>query len=424
MTGFENLKPGSLEDVTVIDFTWVLAGPHCTKLLADMGAKVIKIEPYRIGANERHLQLQKTRNGVTQSSYSINVNRGKKSVCLNIKTPQGMRIVRDLIKQADVVVENYSPGVMDRLGLDYESVKKIKEDIIYCSISCFGHWGPYSNKPGYDMIAQAASGWSAQSEVPQIAPMSIGDTVASLHAALAIVAALYAKKSQGIGQNIDISMMDCLFSLHENTIPWYLLSQAVGEPIKPPKIGRVAQGYAPYGLYKGKNGLVAIALLSENRWQELVETMGDKYAWLLTDPRFKDVPSRCMNTDPIHQALDEWVMAQDSVEEVERLLDEAGVPCMRVRTIEELCDTDPQIKARDMMPIVDQPFIGPIKMYGSPLKMSETPSCIRGYSPLLGEHNHQVLTEFLGYTNEQVQALYDAEVLYHEPAVDRLNKLE
>ncbi len=413
-------RPGSLSGVTVIDFTWVLAGPHCTKLLADMGAAVIKIEPYGVGANERHLSLQKTHDGVTQSSYSINVNRGKKSVCIDLKKPQGKALILDLIKQADIIVENYAPGVMERLGLDYASVMKIKADIIYCSISCFGHWGPYSHKPGYDLIAQAASGWTAQSEQVQIAPVSIGDTVAGTHAALAIVAALLIKNTQGVGQNIDISMNDCLFSLHENTIPWYTLGQAVGEPITPPKIGRVHQGYAPYGLYKGKNGVVAIALLSENRWAELIQAMGEKYAWLLTDPRVKDVPSRCQNSGLIHQALDEWVMEQDSVEEVERLLDEVKVPCMRARTIEELVDSDPQIQAREMMPLIEQPFIGPVKMYGSPIKMSETPSCIRGHSPLLGEHNAQVLKEYLGYTDTQIKDLYETGALYHETAVDRL----
>ena len=162
MSDFKNINPGCLDGVIVIDFTWVLAGPHATKLLADMGATIIKIEPYEVGANERHLALQKSHDGVTQSSYSINVNRWKKSLCINLKNPQGMELVSDLIRKADIVIENYAPGVMDRLGLDYESVKKIKNDIIYCSVSCFGHWGPYSHKTGYDMIAQLASGWTTQ----------------------------------------------------------------------------------------------------------------------------------------------------------------------------------------------------------------------------------------------------------------------
>ena len=173
----ENLKPGSLEGVTILDFTWVLAGPHATKTLADMGANVIKVEQYKAGANERWLPYRLTHDEVTQSSYTINVNRGKKSICVNMKNPKGMALIHELIKKSDVVVENFAPGVMDRLKLDYESVKKIKEDIIYCSISCFGHWGPYSHKPGYDMIAQGASGWTAQSDPPIIAPVSIGDTV-------------------------------------------------------------------------------------------------------------------------------------------------------------------------------------------------------------------------------------------------------
>lgn len=420
MTELKNIPPGSLQGVTVVDFTWVLAGPHCTKLLADMGATVIKIEPYGKGANERHLNIQKTCNGVTQSSYSINVNRGKKSLCVDLKNPQGRELIIDLIGHADVLVENYAPGVMERLRLDYDSIKEIKQDIIYCSISCFGHWGPYSQKPGYDMIAQVASGWTAQSEVYQIAPNSVGDTVAGIHAALAIVAALLVKKNQGIGQNIDIAMMDCLFSLHENSVPWYTLGQAVGEPVYPGKIGRLHEGYAPYGIYKGKNGVVGIALLSDNRWEAMVKTMGEKYLWLLDDPRSKDVTARCLNPQVVNDALDEWVMEQESVEEVERIFDEVGIPCMRARTIEELCDTDPQIKAREMMPLIEQPFIGPVKMYGSPLKMSATPACVRGYSPFLGEHNHQVLNELLGYSPEQINALYEAGALCHEEAVDRL----
>jgi len=272
------------------------------------------------------------------------------------------------------------------------------------------------------MIAQMASGWTAQNEFPQLAPASIGDTMAGVHAAFAVVAALYARKQQGIGQNIDISMMDCLFSLHENTIPWYTLAQAVNEPINPPKIGRLHGGYAPYGIYQGKDGVVGIACLSENRWEPLVRAMGEKYAWLLTDPRAKDTNTRCSNVDLIHQAIDEWVMSMASVEEVERQLDQEQVPCMRARTIQELVDGDPQVLARDMMPVVEQPFIGPMKMFGSPIKMSETPSCIRGYGPFLGEHNNEVLASILGYSEEQINALYMNKVIYHEPAVERLHE--
>jgi len=419
----EKLKPGPLSDITVLDFTWVLAGPHASKTLADMGANVIKVEQYKAGANERWLPLRITKNDVTQSSYTITVNRGKRSVCINMKTPKGMKLIQELIKKSDVLLENFAPGVMDRLKLDYDSVKKIKKDIIYCSISCFGHWGPYSHKPGYDMIAQGASGWTGQSSPPIIAPMSIGDTTASMHACTAILGALHHRSKTGVGQNIDISMMDCLFSLHENTLPWFMISEAAGNPIKPAKIGQKHPGYAPYGIYKGKNGFICIACLTEARWLPLVDLMGPKHEWLKTDPRAATVSTRCStdNAPIIHEALEEWVMSLDSVEEAERLLEAAEVPCLRVRDIVELATVDPQIKAREMIVTVDQPFLGPMKMYGSPLKFSETPSGIRGYAPFLGEHNDDVLMKTLGMTKEEIKALYAEDVLYHAPEVDKLN---
>ena len=418
----EQLKPGPLNGVTILDFTWVLAGPFATRIMGDMGAYIIKVERYKDGTNERHLPLRITHNGVTQSSYNLNCNRGKKSICINLKNPRGMELIHELIKKSDVLIENFAPGVMDRLKLDYESVKKLNKKIIYCSVSCFGHWGPYSHKPGYDMIAQGASGWTDQSISPQIAPVSIGDMTASVNAAVAICAALYARQQTGVGQNIDISMMDCLFAFHENTLPWYLISSAIGKPVDPPKIGRHHPGYAPYGIYKGKDGYITIASLTQPRWEGIVKTMGRDYEWLLQDPRAATVSTRCCeeNAPFIHKVVEEWVMAQDSVAEAERKLEENECPCLRVRSVKELADSDPQIKAREMMVEVEQPFIGKVRMYGSPLKMSETPTGIRGPAPLLGQHTEEILADVLGYKKEQVKELYDQEVVYNEPAVDRL----
>ncbi len=415
-------RPGPLAKYTVLDFTWVLAGPHATKVLTDLGANVIKVEQYKKGANERWLPLRLTQNGVTQSSYSINNNRGKKSICLNLKHPKGMQIIRELIRKSDVLIENFAPGVMERLKLDYESVKAIRPDIVYCSISCFGHWGPYSHKPGYDIIAQGASGWTAQSDPEIIAPVSIGDMNASMHANTAILAALLHRDATGVGQNIDISMMDCLFTLHENTLPWFLISEACGAPRQPVKIGSKHPGYSPYGIYKGKNGSIVIAILSDNRWEPLLQAMGEEFNWLRDDPRCKSVSTRCTleNAPLIHEALEKWVMSLPSVEEAERRLEEAGVPCLRVRGLVELATQDPQIKAREMMPRVFQPFIGPMMMYGCPLKLSETPGCIRGYAPMLGEHNRDLLKNLLGRSEESIDQLYQEDVLYHEEAVDRL----
>lgn len=422
----DTTQHGPLHGVTVLDFTWVLAGPFATRTLADMGADIIKVERYKDGTSERALPLICESQGVEQSSYNINCNRGKKSVCINLKDPQGMGLVRELIQKSDVVMENFAPGVMERLGLDYESVKKIKPDIIYCSVSCFGHWGPYAHKPGYDLIAQGASGWTDQSRETQIAPVSIGDMNASMHAALAVIAALFVRRRTGRGQNIDISMMDCLFSLHENTLPWYLLTSAIGTPVEPPRIGRLHPGYAPYGIYRGRDGTIVIACLTEPRWQGLLRALGAEYEWLRDDPRCADVSTRCTKDSApfIHELIEHWVMSQDSVAEAERKLSAEGVPCLRTKSIKELADTDPQVKAREMMVEVEQPFVGPMRMYGSPLKMSETPCGVRGHGPFLGEHNADVLKSLLGYTNERIEALYAGSVLHHEPAVDRLGSVK
>ena len=420
----ENIKPGPLSDVKVLDFTWVLAGPHATKTLADLGAKVIKIEQFKNGTNERHQALQVKKNGITQCSYHLHLNRGKKSLCINLKHPKGIELIHQLIKQSDIVIENFAPGVMDRLKLDYESVKKIKPDIIYCSISAWGHWGPCSHKPGYDAIAQAASGWVGLTAKHVGAPVAIGDTTASMHACTAMLAALHHRMLTGQGQNIDISLVDCLFSVHETSFPSYWISEAAGDdpPFVMPGTDKKSPTSSPYGVYTGKNGSISIALLSDNRWPELVDLMGPEYAWLKTDPRTRDLAGRCKteNVFLVHDSLDAWVMSQDSVEEAERKLEATGIPCCHVKTIPELATTDPHLGARGMRHEMLQPFLGPVKTFGSPLKLSETPAGVRGYAPFLGEHNRSVLSQLLGYSEEQIEKLYREDVLYEAPEVEKL----
>ncbi len=418
----KKVKPGPLSDVTVLDFTWVLAGPHASKTLADMGANVIKVEKYGDGANERMQNLRVTHDGITQSSYHINVNRGKKSLCIDVKHPRGFEIICELIKKSDIIFENFAPGVMKRLKLDYDSVRKIKPDIIYCSISCFGHWGPFSTKPGYDIIAQAASGWVGRSNPPIMAPVSIGDTTAGMHACTAMLAALHHKVVTGEGQNIDLSMVDCLYSLHEHALPWYWAGEAVGKKVLMAKTGQTIVSSAPYGIYNGKNGAIAVASMSENRWYPLIECMGSSCEWMKTDPRLKDVPTRSLpeHTAIVHEAVQAWVMSQESVEEAERKLEAAGIPCSRVKELEEVATTDPHINAREMNPRVYQPFLGPMRMFGSPFKFSETPSAIRGYAPFLGEHNKEILSRYLQLSAEEIESLYGEKVLYEAPEVQRL----
>ncbi len=413
-----DIKPGALNGLLVLDFTWVYAGPFASRQLVDLGADVIKVERYQLGAIERHYYLELERNGVRQSSYSTFLNRGKKSICIDIKTKEGRNIIMDLAKRADILLENMSPGAMSKLHLGYEDVKKVNPKIIYCSICCFGQYGPYSHEPGFDIIAQAASGWVGQADPTNQAPVAIGDCVAGIHATTAILAALYYREKTDMGQYIDISMTDCLFHLHEANPPAYLFSM---REIAPKPIARWHSTIAPYGIFKCPDGFIVIAAISEDTWKTLVESMGSEYEWLLTDPRTSRLDARLTaeNAPFIHQLLEDWLTKFDSVNDAERLLKEAGVPCMRVKTFTEVVD-DPHIQAREMIVKMKQPFVGEVETYGSPFKMSATSAGVRGYAPLLGEHNRQILSSMLGCSDEQVNALYERRVLYKETAVDKL----
>lgn len=421
----EATKQGPLSDVNVLDFTWVLAGPHATRTLTDMGANVFKVERFISGTNERHQARRVEKNGITQCSYHINQNRGKKSLCINLKNSRGIEIIHDLVKKCEIVIENFTPGVMDRLKLDYASLKKIKPDIIYCSISAWGHWGPNCHKPGYDVIAQAASGWTVMTENHVEAPMAIGDTTAAMHACTAILAALHHKRNTGQGQNIDISLVDCLFSLHETTFPSYWIDETVGQEYVPIPVGQKAPTSAPFGIYDGKNGSIAIALLMDKGWPELVDLLGPEYVWMKTDRRTADISARCMkeNTFLVHDAIDAWVMSQDSVEKAEKKLDAIGIANCRVKSVKELATTDPHLGAREMRVKYFQPFLGNMTMGGSPLKFSETPTAIRGYAPFIGEHNRPTLSDVLGYSEGQIEELYrEGGVLYEAPEVAKLSE--
>lgn len=408
----------ALAGLKVLDFTWVYAGPFCTRQLVDLGAEVIKVEPPETGALERRYSLVLERNGVKQSSYAVFLNRGKKSLSIDLKSKKGLNIVKELVKKSDITVSNMAPGTMDKVGLGYEDMKKINPRIIYCVISCFGHYGSWATQPGFDLIAQVASGWCGQTDPPMPAPLAIGDSNAGMHATAAILAALYYREKTGKGQHIDISMTDCLFHSHENNPPGYLFSNRT---VPPKKNTRWASAYAPYGLMKGKDGFVAIAGLSDAIWEKLVGAMGKNYEWLMTHPRTNALEKRISYDGApfVHTNLEEWVQTFDSVEEVESLLRAAGVPALKVRGFDEICDA-PYIKDRDMLVKLKQPFAGEFEIYNSPFRMSATPGKVMGYAPMLGEHNQGILIQELGYTKKDVDKLYAEGVLYKEEAVDRL----
>jgi CoA:oxalate CoA-transferase len=413
-------KRQALEGLRVLDFGWVYAGPFTGRQFADLGADVIKIESYGVGALERNYYLVMERNGVKQSSYSVFLNRGKKSLSINLKSEKGLDIVKALIEKSDIMISNMAPGAMRDLRLGYEDVKEINPKIIYCTISCFGHTGSYANEPGFDLIAQAASAWCGQTNPPAPAPLAIGDSNAAMHATAAILAALYYREKTGIGQNIDISMTDCLFHSHENTPPGYLFS---GRTVPPARHTRWASGYAPYGLMKGQDGFVAVAALSDILWEKLIGVMGKDYEYLLTDTRTSHLSKRMTYESSafIHETLEEWVNKFDSVQEVEDVLRASGVPAMKIRGFEEVSNA-PYIRDREMLVKMKQPFAGEIETYGSPFKMSETPGRVTGHAPLIGEHSREVLSTVLGYNNEEIDKLFNDGVIYKEEAVDRLDE--
>lgn len=410
----------ALTGIRVLDFTWVYAGPFAARQLVDLGAEVIKVEMTETGALERRYSLLLERHGVAQSSYSVFLNRGKKSLSIDLKTEKGLNIIRELAKKSDIVLSNMSPGTLKNLQLGYEDIKKINPSIIYCDISCFGHYGSYATEPGFDIIAQAASGWCGQSDPPMPAPLAIGDSNAGMHATAAMLAALYYREKTGVGQYIDISMTDCLFHSHENNPPGYLFSNRT---ILPAKNSRWASAYSPYALLKGQDGFVAIAALSDTLWEKLVQAMGQEYDWLRTDPRTDALSKRISyeNAPFVHTLLEEWLQKFDSVTEAEDLLRKAGVPAMKVRGFEEICDA-PYIKDREMLVKIKQPFVGEIEIYNSPFRMTETPGKVMGYAPLLGENNREVLSGVLGYGDEDIDQLIAEGILYKEEAVDRLPK--
>jgi len=408
----------ALEGLRVLDFTWVYAGPFASRQFVDLGAEVIKVEPVRTGALERHYSLVMERNGVSQSSYATFLNRGKKSLSIDLKNEKGAQIIYELVRRTDIILANMAPGAMKHMKLGYEDFKKIKPDIIYCNISCFGHTGSHANDAGFDLIAQVASGWCGQCDPPASAPMAVGDSNAAIHATTAVLAALYYREKTGRGQEIDISMTDCLFHCQENMGPGYLFSH---RKVLPKRHTRWSPAYSPYALLKGKDGYLAIAAISDILWKKLVRAMGPDYEWLLTHEQTNELAKRISyaNAPFVHATLEDWLQRFDHVEDIEKQLRDAGVPAMKVRGFEEICDA-PYIKDRNMLFKINQPFVGEIEIYNSPFRMSETPGTVKGYAPFIGENNREILSVQLGYSDEAIDKLFAEGVIYKEDAVDRL----
>jgi len=397
-----------LDGVRVLDFSQHVAGPACTRMMAEMGAEVIKLELAPLGEQIRNVGFKV--NG--RSVYFIQQNRGKKSVCVDMKSAAGKEIVYDLVRQVDVVIENFAPGAIGRLGLPWAKVRELNPKAIMCSISTFGQEGPLAGLPGYDFIGQAYAGVTGmigdQENGPYIPIAALGDTTTGAHALAAINAALYHRATGGGGQFLDISLLDCYFHSHEMNVGAISASQGTIDPYLP---GRYHQAVAPLGVYKSRDGyLILIAILG--RWKDFCAAMGRPE--LATDPRFVDDPARVAHHAELKVMIEDWLQSQESDEATIRLLGKHHVPVAPILSIRQVME-HPHMRQRGTVRSITDRGAGSFEIPGMPLRFSGFANDLDLQAPYLGEHNGEILSGLLGLSAERIAGLTAEGVLVAEP---------
>jgi len=389
----------ALSDITVLDLGQVIAMPFCTMLLADLGARVIKVESRERGRERVSLGVKRRRDGVEERVPAAQYReRNKLGITLELKTPMGIELFKELVRHADVVTENFSVGTMERLGLAYEDLRRVKPDIIYASITAFGQDGPYATQRGYDILAQAISGYMSITGSPDQPPtrsgQSISDYYAGMLCAFSIVSALHYRHRTGKGQRIDLALLDSLLVALDNLGERYTVG---GEVLT--RAGNVSFGGSSSGVYPTSDGHVAIAAgASDAVWRRFCEIIGR--GDLTRDPGFATAAARRDRRDQIAAIIQGWT-SQRPKTEVVRTLASAGVPAAPVNNVAEMV-ADPQVRAREMFVELDHPTYGPLKTTGTPLKLSETPGRVRWLAPLPGEHNEEVFVGLLGHSKDDL----------------------
>ena len=388
------------EGLKVVDLTTALNGPFCTMFLGDYGADVIKIEPVG-GEQSRSWGPIDEKSG--ESGFYGFVNRNKKGCTLNLKSEKGLEMFYELVKDADVLVENYRGGVTERLKIDYDTIKKINPNIIYASGSGFGQYGPITHRPCYDIVAQAMGGMLNLTGFKENDPVKVGpsvaDHVAGIYLRVGVGMALYHREKTGEGQHIDVSMFDVIFSLLENAIVNYTMGGFI-----PERNGNVDPSIAPFDVYACKDGFVALGVGNDKLFNKFANIIGHQE--LLEDERYKDNVSRCDNYIPdLQNLIREWC-ADYTKSEIEDIMDEAGIPCGPVLNVKEAIE-HPHIQARDMMVHCEHPTVGDMYFQGCVIKLSETPGEVETAPPLVGQHNREVF----GLSEEEEKALIEEGVL-------------
>ena len=392
------LQPQALENVVVLDLTRVVAGPYAGSILGDFGAKVIKIEVPGRGDDARGYGPY--RNG--ESVYYANLNHNKKGITLNLKADEGKEVFKKLVAKADVVIENYRPGVMDKLGLGYDVLKEINPRLIYGAVSGFGSYGPYSQRPGYDIISQAMGGLmsvtGAEGGEETRSGNAMGDILGGMNLVMGVAMALYAREKTGKGQRIDVSLVDSVVASLENAYIRYFESGKL-----PVRMGNAYASIAPYDSYQAKDGKVIIACGNQKLYEKLCREVLDM-EWMITDERFLTVPLRVQNNKIQKKYI-------ETVAEVVDIILGHGIPAGPINNVKQIVEDDHIRNAREMFIDVDHPKIGPMVVNGNPIKLMDMMPRVNYPAPTLGQHNEEILKGFIGLSDEEFAELAEKKVI-------------
>lgn len=396
--GMQGESRGALEDITVLDLTRVVAGPFCSSMLGDMGAKIIKVE--RPGTGDDSRAYGPYVNG--ESAYFAMLNRSKYGITLNLKSEEGKKIFLDLVKQADVVLENFRPGVMEKLGLGFEDLRKVNEQLIYASVSGFGAYGPYSDRPGYDILAQAMGGLMSltgpKGGGPTRAGNAMGDILGGLNMAIGVLAALHARTLIGHGQRVDISLVDSVVVSLENAFTRYW---ETGEIYK--RNGNAYAALAPYDSFQAKDGLCIIACGNQKLFETFCKKVAHRPEWI-EDERFLSNVLRVEHMDELKELIDGWSIGY-TVDELVSMAMAAGIPAGPVYDIAQIANDEHIAGAREMFPTVMHPVIGEMHVNGDAVKMTATMPHVTRPAPLLGQDNEEIYCGMLGLDLQQLERM-------------------
>jgi formyl-CoA transferase len=399
-----------LEGLRVLDMSRALAGPYCTMMLGDMGADVIKVERPGRGDESRNWGPPFVGEPYGpypgESAYYMAINRSKRSLTVDLKSPEGQKIIREIATRSDVLVENFRTGSLEKLGLGYEDIKEVNPRLVYCSISGYGRTGPYASRPGYDFIIQAEGGimgvTGPEEGPPYRVGVSIVDITTGMFASTAILAALRAREESGFGQLLDLSLMDSIVALLANVASNYLVGRT-----EPKRMGNAHFNIAPYEVFRARDRWITLGALNDRQWGMLCDFV--EMPELKDDPRFADNHSRVTNREELAEILNRVFSTRDA-EEWLGMLQQAGIPSGPINAVQDVFN-HPQREARELVQYIQHPTAGEVAFPGFPYKFSETPAQLLRPPPMLGEHTNEVLIGLLGYSKQKVASLKEAGII-------------